>query len=337
MEELQRIFNNLILGENMEQNQGSPLKVVNDPPIFSGRRKELDGFLTRVDLAIEANPNRFQNDDSRVRFLMSYFIGRSLEWASCLRRNNNEVIHNYNNFVQELRNNYGDPNLESIVAKGKLCNIKQRSYGRVLEYITEFQRISQNSDFNEPAKIYMFIRGLHFKLRQQLATVNPNPNNLNRLINDVIANENLSKRQDINEFYIRNRNQPSSSHSAPRDDPMEVDLYRIKQGYRDVRYFPSHNSLYVENTKNYDEERRKGLCFLCKQPGHLQFNCPNRKRPKGLKMINKKNENNNQSSATLRRIRRILNNENVHKVSVKSYIRNRLQITNFNTKIKKNK
>ena len=153
MEELQRIFNNLNLEENMEQNQGSPLKVVNDPPIFSGRRKELDGFLTRVDLAIEANPNRFQNDDSRVRFLMSYLIGRPLEWASCLRRNNNKVIHNYNNFVQELGNNYGDPNLESIVANGKLCNIKQRSYGRVLEYITEFQRISQNSDFNEPAKI----------------------------------------------------------------------------------------------------------------------------------------------------------------------------------------
>ena len=45
MEELQRIFNNLILGENMEQNQGSPLKVINDPPIFSGRRKELVGSV----------------------------------------------------------------------------------------------------------------------------------------------------------------------------------------------------------------------------------------------------------------------------------------------------
>jgi len=41
VEELQQIFNNLNLGENMEQNQGSPLKVVKDPPIFSGRRKEL--------------------------------------------------------------------------------------------------------------------------------------------------------------------------------------------------------------------------------------------------------------------------------------------------------
>ena len=26
-------------------------------------------------------------------------------------------------------------------------------------------------------------------------------------------------------------------------------------------------------------KKKKGLCFLCKQPGHLQFNCPNRKRP----------------------------------------------------------
>lgn len=44
----------------------------------------------------------------------------------------------------------------------------------------------------EGLSVYMFIRGLHFILRQQLATVNPNPNNLNRLINDVIVIENLN-------------------------------------------------------------------------------------------------------------------------------------------------
>ncbi len=69
--------------------------------------------------------------------------------ASCLRRNNNPVLENYNDFIVELRSNFGDPDVEAVVANGKLCNIRQIKYGHVVEYITEFQKIAQYSDFNE--------------------------------------------------------------------------------------------------------------------------------------------------------------------------------------------
>eukprot|EP00833_Pecoramyces_ruminatium_P017011 jgi/Orpsp1_1/1191043/evm.model.d7180000083108.1 len=101
---------------------------------------------------------------------------------------------------------------------------------------------------------------------------------------------------------------------------MEVDLFRIKNGRRDVRYFPPHDKLYLENKNSHDEEKKKGLCFLCKKPGHLQFNCPNRKRPKNVNTI-KKSTNNNESnlpSATLRRIRRIEKYEDVFRALIDS-------------------
>jgi len=47
----------------------------------------------------------------------------------------------------------------------------------------------------------MFLKGLHYKMREQLAVVNPNPDSLNKLYTDVIQIENLSKRTNFVEFY----------------------------------------------------------------------------------------------------------------------------------------
>jgi len=75
----------------MEQqlNPAPQLNIINDPPLFSGTAKDLDGFLKRIELAIEANPRRFPDDRRKVMFVISYFTGRALNWASCLRMNNN--------------------------------------------------------------------------------------------------------------------------------------------------------------------------------------------------------------------------------------------------------
>ena len=161
-----------------------------------------------------------------------------------------------------------------------------------LFHTSEFKNISQNSDFNEAAKIYMFLKGLHYRMREQLAVVNPNPNSLNKLFTDVLKIENLSKRNNLAEFYynhqrIRNSQEQvnknmNNHHNGPT--PMDIDVLRIRQNNRKARYAPmSNQSFYVENKKDYSEEIKKGLCFLCKQPGHRQFNCPNRKRPKNVK------------------------------------------------------
>ena len=137
---------------------------------------------------------------------------------------------------------------------------------------------------NESAKIYMFIRGLHYKMREHLALANPNPNNLQNLFRDYINIEILTKSNDIIEYYLTHQDRRIFN----QDDPMDVDLYRIKKGQKATRYFPSHKSIYNDSKTNKEEERRrKGLCFICGKAGHLQFNCPNKKKPKNFKVINK--------------------------------------------------
>ena len=107
----------------MDQENEQNFGVVNKPPSFTGRKQELEGFLTRAELAMESKPNQFQDDRTKVRFLMSYMLGKPLEWVSCLRRNNSPLLNSYDGFVRELKSNFGDYTSESIVANSKLCNI----------------------------------------------------------------------------------------------------------------------------------------------------------------------------------------------------------------------
>ena len=280
----------------MNPNNNHQFGLINNPPPFTGIKKELEGFLTRAELAMESKPEQFTTDDAKVRFLMSYLLGKPLEWASCLRRNQSPLLRSYEDFVKELKKNFGDYYSDAIVANSKLCSIKQKKIGHVTDYISEFQRISQCSDFNESAKIHMFVRGLKYSIREKLATVDPNPNSLNKLISEVISIENLTRRYETVEHY----------HGTENNDPMDIDLYRIRKGRKDVKYFPSHKKLYREDKNDFSEERKKGICFLCKQPGHMSFNCPNKIKPKGVKLINKSNDDEStQSSPNVRRIRKI--------------------------------
>ena len=129
---------------------------INQPPIFDGKRNDLESFLTRVELTMESKPENFNTEDSKVRFIMSYMYGKPLEWAACLRRNKSPILHSFNQFVQELRSTFGGFNCDATVANSKLFSIRQRKLGQVMEYILEFQKMSQNSDFNESAKIFFF-------------------------------------------------------------------------------------------------------------------------------------------------------------------------------------
>ena len=99
------------------------------------------------------------------------------------------------------------------MANGKLDTIRQKKYGQVLEYINQFKTTCQNSDFNESAKIYMFFKGLHYKMREQLAVINLNPDSLNKLYTDVIQIENLSKRTNLVEFYYNQQRDRNSQQN----------------------------------------------------------------------------------------------------------------------------
>jgi len=82
----------------------------------------------------------------------------------------------------------------------------------------------------------MFIRGLHYKMREHLALINPNPNNLQNLFRDAINIENLTKRNDIREYYLthqdrRNYNQDGRGFIPHQKGSKSDKIFSISQKY----------------------------------------------------------------------------------------------------------
>jgi len=233
------------------------------------------------------------------------YLTKALQWAIILRRENNPILNYFVGFTQCLRAQFGDQDCETIVSNGKLVNIKQNQFKNIYSYINKFKRISQYSNFNESAKIYMFLQGLH-KIREYLAIVNPSPNELNRLYQDVINIQSLTRRNNINErFYNFRNDQASSSTNDEHSDPMDVDLMRIRNGSKfNQHYITKKPQNYADNQDKHEDERKKGLCFICKKTGHLHFNCPERKKPKHVRTLHASSSYST-PSATLRRIMKI--------------------------------
>jgi len=114
---------------------------------------------------------------------MSYMYGKSLEWAACLKRNESAILDSYEDFIRELRNNFGGFSCDAVVANSRLCTIRQKKIGHVME----FQKIALNSNFNESAMIFMFTEGLHPQLKDKLAFMDPNPNSLEDSLQNLIT------------------------------------------------------------------------------------------------------------------------------------------------------
>jgi len=74
---------------NMNNNQNN---IINQPPIFTGKKKELDGFLTRVELVFRNRPTVYNNDRVRIDYVISYLSGKPLDWASNLLRTDNPIL-----------------------------------------------------------------------------------------------------------------------------------------------------------------------------------------------------------------------------------------------------
>jgi len=86
LEEINFKFQNLHIADNMAENRTVSKKKINKPPVFSGIRNELKGFLTVVDLNFENDPDLFADDRAKIRYIISFLSGDPLIWAANLRK-----------------------------------------------------------------------------------------------------------------------------------------------------------------------------------------------------------------------------------------------------------
>ncbi len=234
---------------------------------FAGNRKYLKGFLAKMQLIFALHPENYESDSLKVAYVISRLYGDALNWAATLINNNDPSLNNYSLFISRLRSVYGDYD-STFIANQKLRTIKQKQLGKISGYINEFNRYSDESNWNEEAKMDAFTAGLQNQVANRILEMYPGPQTL-------IGLQTVAARIDARISNQRNffsNNKPTFSN-----------------------YSKSHRNKGKQRThrgpiSNEEKERRRkeNLCMYCGSASHTLDNCP----------LKKKNNPNDPSTST---------------------------------------
>ncbi|OUM69812.1 hypothetical protein PIROE2DRAFT_2243 [Piromyces sp. E2] len=85
---------------NNNNNNNSGERRVNNHPNFYGARKDLEGFLNRVEIVLKMNQQDFP--------MIVRKLDKALKWANGLRRENSRILNSVEDLIREFRIQFGD-------------------------------------------------------------------------------------------------------------------------------------------------------------------------------------------------------------------------------------
>ena len=220
---------------------------------FAGNRRFLKGFLAKINLIFMLYPDRYNNEETKVVYLISRLYGNAMNWAASLIEKEDPCLYNYNAFVEKLKAFYGD-NDAIYIANQNLRRIKQNKLGGIRGYILEFNKYSDESNWNEEAKMDAFMAGLHHQIAIRILEMYPGPKSLTAL--QTIASR-IDSRLCTQQSFLNNHRSNSKNQFVST----------------------SENKSHKPISKDERERRQKeNLCFYCGEPYHKSYKCPKKER-----------------------------------------------------------
>lgn len=249
------------------------------PEKFDGNNARFRDFMVSIENYFTLQADRFPIDMVKTRFVGSLLLRDALSWFRTLVETNSPLLESYEEFVQDFRQNFGDPHAQRH-AQIALARLKQ-GRASVSSFAARFRRISIDTGYNDLSLIERFRNGLNDDVKDVLATALEEPVELEPFISlcvridDRLYGRRLEKmsakplRYNGNEFKQPFRER-KDSNAGPV--PMELDSTAILPGNR---------------SKLTQEERqrrlREKLCLYCAKPGHRAVDCPEAKNVKSQK------------------------------------------------------
>jgi len=225
---------------------------------FAGDRRFLKGFLAKIELVFLLYPDRYEEEEAKVIYLISRLYGNAMNWAASLIENNDPCLHNYENFKHKLKSFYGNSDF-TYTANQMLRTLKQKHLGGVRGYILEFNRYADESSWNEQAKMDAFIEGLNQRVAIKILEMFPGPN-------DLISLQSIAARIDSRLYahsqFFNNKSATSNGKSKANNK-------------KDNSYYGKNKKFHGPISKEEKERRkRENLCLYCGSSDHLLDNCP---------------------------------------------------------------
>lgn len=272
------------------QEEKTPEPKLKLPDSYDGSRSQFRGFLNQCRLYLSMKPRTYASHRAKVGLIISLLTGPALSWATpILEREGKQgdpdepadidLMENYPKFVDEFTRMFDDPN-RARSAEMQLLRLRQGKRSATV-YTSEFQRVSQDTDWNNAALQSQFRLGLAEEVKDELARVDP-PKSLRELTQLAIRIDNRLHERRLEKLQVRNPNQvmrerflEQANVLLPRRNT-PVTMNTAGQGPEPMQ---------LDNTRRLTPEekarrQKEGLCLYCGLSGHLVARCPTKPAPR---------------------------------------------------------
>jgi hypothetical protein len=219
-----------------------------DPPMLTGKRKDLPLFITKLRYKLRGNADRYPDERSKLIYAHSRLKRDPPTLVDPLM---NSDITNVERFILLLQATYGDTNKELSVWS-RLDNLKQGKKGFLARF-ADFRRLIADTGLIEAAQINQLRRSLSDELRRAIVGVKI-PHELNDYANLIALYDN-----DLRYLPKNHPHHEASRRECTRRDPnaMEIDT---------CNYAPLESAERQNRIKDVS-------CFTCGKKDHISRNC----------------------------------------------------------------
>jgi hypothetical protein len=240
------------------------------PPEYSGDRKELLNFISKVRSKLAGENGRFSDDQHKLSYVYSYLKGNAQNQIQPYVQTNKISLDDVEALMKISEAAFGDPD-EVGIASGELDCLTQGNCEFSI-YYAEFQRLMAILDYDSKAKKAALKRGLSKELQASLIYHTDEPKDFDNLIElcmkldyRIRAHANLSRR-------------PNNSHpTATKATPSAPRMTSYPTSTDSGNYGPAPMDLSTtkksQNQRCHDEWMAKGLCLYCGSADHFKDQC----------------------------------------------------------------
>lgn len=256
------------MGDNSRNDEPRTIKL-NLPKPFSGKREELKKFLQQVNLYLDVNAKVYDDDMKKIAFVLSFLDeGDASSWKEqFIEEATSKSPHDYgtwNEFQKDLKKAF-----QPFDAPGDaLEEIKNLRMGNnsIEDHNAKFRMLVTKSGLDKasPAVVDYYRETLNLPLQKRLLGLENPPTDLQEWYDKSTKYDNLYRRiQRITgrgKTIIEKKEEPKRrTWTFTKKDPNAMDVDALTMEKR-------------------EEAMKKGLCFGCGKHGHLNRDCPDKKK-----------------------------------------------------------
>jgi hypothetical protein len=241
------------------------------PPEYSGDRKELPSFISKVRSKLAGENGRFSDNQHKLHYVYDYLKGNAQNQIQPYIQTNKICLEDVEALINILEATFGDPD-EVAMASGELDCLTQGNREFSI-YYAQFQHLMAILDYDSKVKKAALKRGLSQELQASLIYQTDEPENLDRFVElcmkldyRIRAHATLSRHPNNSHptatkatlYAPRITSHPTSTDSG-NYGPAPMDLSAAKR---------------LQNQCCHDERMAKGLCHYCGSGDHFMDQCP---------------------------------------------------------------